>query len=221
MYCCRDCTKASIAKQAVDRWRALGIKCKECSTSIPCPNRNQRISHTSKGIVYCSKECSSAAKSRSSSITMAETNRKYASARMLTNNPMQREEVRQKVSRTLREIGHGPKVQGGNGRGATPPQQILQDALGWQTECIVRTGALGKVLRAPHHYKVDLAAPALMIGIEIDGSSHASSARKEQDGRKDLFFQQIGWKLLRFKNQEVLDDLEGCLTKIKAAMSTT
>lgn len=109
------------------------------------------------------------------------------------------------MARTLREIGHQPASLGGNGRGPTEPQRQLSLALGpeWVLELVVPT----KIPRGegyPTHYKIDLAHPAHMIAIEVDGPSHASFAVRERDEKKDAFLQERGWSVLRVSNAEAL-----------------
>lgn len=117
-------------------------------------------------------------------------------------NPMTRPEVRAKVSRRLREIGHAPSVRGGNGRGMTRPQAILLSALGpgWEPEFAIPLG--GRISGYPTSYKVDLADPAKRIAIEVDGNCHYS--RKDQDAKKDAKLTSLGWTVLRFWNREIL-----------------
>lgn len=117
--------------------------------------------------------------------------------------PMEDESCREKVSKTLREIHHKPKVRGGNGKGMTIPQQILFETLkgDWIPELAI---SLGKRQEGyPTCYKVDLGNDSLMIGIEVDGNTHHS--RKEQDKKKDEKLSELGWKVIRFWNDEVMD----------------
>lgn len=117
-------------------------------------------------------------------------------------NPMTRPEVRAKVSRRLKEIGHGPSERGGNGRGLTRPQAILLSALGpgWEAEFALSLGR--RTPGYPTHYKIDVACPARRIAIEVDGPSHHS--RKAQDAKKDAKLASLGWTVLRFWNREIL-----------------
>jgi hypothetical protein len=156
---------------------------------------------------YCSKECTSKAFSK----TMAETNRKYASERMKRNNPMHNPETRAKVSTTLRAMGWKPSVRGGNGE-LTIPQTLLACALGWDTEVAVTTHL--RDCGYPSCYKLDVANKDLKIGIEIDGFSHQSLERKELDKKKEECLHLLGWRVLRFWNEEVLQDLSSCVQKV-------
>ena len=121
-------------------------------------------------------------------------------------NPMHSEESRLKMQKTLRAIGHGPKVRGGNGTGLTKPQAMAAQALGhqWLTEVVICTLKSSKQ-GYPHHYKVDVANKELMIAIELDGPSHGALKRQMQDQKKDALLRNLGWKVLRLKNEEAMN----------------
>jgi very-short-patch-repair endonuclease len=52
----------------------------------------------------------------------------------------------------------------------------------------------------PHCYKLDLANLEMKMGIELDGGSHLTLTRREQDQKKDALLRSLGWKVLRLKN---------------------
>lgn len=116
---------------------------------------------------------------------------------------------RDKMSQTLREIGHKPIKQGGNGRGFTTQQSILLEKLGegWEGEHIQNLPGLRK-LGYPTHYKLDIANERVRIAIEIDGASHSSAKVRERDIRKDHKLRELGWTVFRFKNKEIDNDLD-------------
>lgn len=92
---------------------------------------------------------------------------------------------------------------GGNGTGATVYQEALLQRLGdgWIEEYAVPT----KQKRGssyPTCYKLDLANPVAMVGIELDGGSHKSKARQDQDAKKDGLLTSLGWTIIRVTNQE-------------------
>ena len=165
-----------------------------------------------KGRVYCSAECKNILHRERSSKTMAETNKKYCSARMKTNNPMSKPEAREKMANTLKTIGHKPRIQGGNGKPMPEPQRLLSEALGWETEVAVCTPGMKW-----NCLKIDIASTEFMVGIEVDGGSHYGLERKRQDTEKEEALHSLGWTVLRFKNVEVLQNLESC---VKTVMST-
>ena len=182
--------------------------------------------------------CSCAAKWRMSQPDRIEINREVgrrnggslkgktnpgATRYMTENNPMFKEECRLKVSKTLREKKHRPVFRGGNGKPLTQPQKLLNEALGWEnTEYVVKTASVQHLFtpRLPHHLKIDIANPALMIAIEVDGVSHKSVAGQERDRRKNLALSSLGWSVLRFTNQQVMSSLDSVIQEVKQLMTS-
>jgi hypothetical protein len=121
--------------------------------------------------------------------------------RVRAMNPTTDPAVREKISRRLKAMGHGPSVRGGNGRGLTVPQSKMLAVLGspWVAEYAI---SLGK--RKPGYptcYKVDLANVERRIAIEADGNCHYS--RKALDEKKGAMLRSLGWTVLRFWNQDI------------------
>jgi hypothetical protein len=119
-------------------------------------------------------------------------------------NPMSNPEVREKVSRILKRMKHGPSVRGGNGKGLTVPQKIMLDALGdgWVTEFPLSWE--NHKAGYPSHYKLDLANVERKVNIEVDGFSHQEMIRKGQDKKRDALLRSLGWTVLRFWNADIL-----------------
>lgn len=106
---------------------------------------------------------------------------------------------------------------GGNGQ-ITTPQRKLHEATGYPMEYHIGLKKLRKKrpdLHLPTKYSVDLAIPDRKIVIEIDGESHKTKKWKYLDKRKESVLGMLGWKTLRFWNEEVLKDLESVIKKIK------
>jgi len=133
-------------------------------------------------------------------------------------NPSARPEVRAKVSATLRRIGHKPTVRGGNGKGPTIPQRALHEALGegWYMEYAVSLGF--KRAGYPTSYKLDIANPSLMVGVEVDGSSHRIMTRRGQDQKKDSMLASLGWRVVRFTNEVVMASVRAVADEITAGL---
>lgn len=119
-------------------------------------------------------------------------------------NPMWKIGAPQKLSDTLRKIGHRPVIQGGNGRGLTKPQIAMLKILGteWKSELAVRTYKQ-RGSGYPGCYKLDIANEKLKIGIEIDGANHVGR-RQALDRKKDDLLVTLGWKVFRLKNKDAL-----------------
>ena len=108
----------------------------------------------------------------------------------------------ERMTNTLRKIGHHPKDRFGNGHGMTKPQQAVLTWLGagWIAELSIATGA-SPGTGLPRNYKPDIAHPEMKIAIELDGASH-SGKRLIEDRRKDNFLTSAGWKVFRVKNKD-------------------
>lgn len=192
------------------RQKVVTVPCVECGVPVEC--RGKKLYMGQRGRAYCCPEHAKAVHLR----TVAENGRKHNTAtsvqRMTTNNPMKNLASRQKMSQTLKAMGHHP-AQGGNGKPLPVPHKMIADALNWPTEVVISTG-----LGYPRCYKVDVGNASMKIAIEIDGLSHRSLIRQEQDRRKDGFLRGSGWKVLRFSNQQVLSSLETCLELVRSTI---
>jgi len=133
------------------------------------------------------------------------------SARMLTNNPMKNKFAREKMARSLRGKPF-PTKRGGRGTGPTDPEKLLSRLLRWKIEIIVKTNRSS----APFHYSIDVGNELLKIAVECDGLSHNTLRIQERDKRKDLVLSNLGWIVLRFKNEEIMENTESVVHKIRA-----
>ena len=66
-------------------------------------------------------------------------------------------------------------------------------------------------------YIADFSSRDPMLVIEIDGDTHA--ARQEYDGVRTKFLEQQGYQVVRFTNEEVMQNLEGVLESLAAIIS--
>lgn len=98
---------------------------------------------------------------------------------------------------------------GGNGF-ITEPQRLLCEALGLPEEnmefAISTKGLRGRFESPPTHYKVDIALPEKKLAVEVDGGSHKSLKWRYLDRRKTEMLTALGWRVVRFWNEEVLAD---------------
>jgi hypothetical protein len=143
--------------------------------------------------------------------------------RMTTNNPMQNYVTKQKMIETRKKNGSiFFKVRGGNGRPLPKEHHLLLTTLQslgeWKAELPVVTGQ-GKYSGYPSCYKLDIGHPQLHIGIEIDGASHASPLQRMLDLKKENLLEKLGWKILRFKNHQITDNLNLCVEKVMYMIS--
>ena len=130
---------------------------------------------------------------------------KKSSQRMLKNNPMSNSKTVEKMKATKKENGTfhlwiGKR--GGNGQ-FTKPQKKLWNLLedNWQMELVISTKRKSPY---PYNYKVDIGNRKLKIGIEIDGKGHRMKKAMQRDAKKQNLLQSLGWKILRFTNEEVM-----------------
>jgi very-short-patch-repair endonuclease len=71
----------------------------------------------------------------------------------------------------------------------------------------------------PTCYKIDVANLDMKVGVEVDGRSHSTLARKKQDEKKTQLLVGLGWRVLRFTNQEVLNNLQACVQVVLSTIS--
>jgi endogenous inhibitor of DNA gyrase (YacG/DUF329 family) len=210
------CSEACKAKRREERRKKIELPCAECGKTAVCVGR-KGLTQARTGRAYCSEECKRVYTARISSERMARTNREYASERMKQKNPMRDPAAKARMKTTLRAMGWKPPKRGGNGQ-LTVPQLLLSVALGWETEVPVRTEK-PKGSGYPGAYKVDIGNALLKVAIEVDGGSHSSLARRAEDQKRDALLVSLGWTVLRFSNQEVLTDLDGCVQRVLSTIS--
>ena len=67
-------------------------------------------------------------------------------------------------------------------------------------------------------YVVDFYCPSAHLAIEVDGDSHFQVGAEGFDRRRQLFIESFGIRVLRVTNPEVIDDLEGTVSRISMAL---
>jgi very-short-patch-repair endonuclease len=65
-------------------------------------------------------------------------------------------------------------------------------------------------------YIADFACPEARLVVEADGSQHSDNG--EYDAQRERAFAALGWRTLRFWNNEITENLEGVLTVIANAL---
>lgn len=87
----------------------------------------------------------------------------------------------------------------------------------WQR---IRMQQLGVKFRRQHpvgSYVLDFACIDARLAIEIDGGQHAET--QIEDSLRSAWLEERGWKVLRFWNNDVLQNIEGVLAEIDCALS--
>nr|WP_272870492.1 endonuclease domain-containing protein [Agrobacterium tumefaciens] len=65
-------------------------------------------------------------------------------------------------------------------------------------------------------YIVDFACPSHKIIVELDGFQHAEDAAAAYDQQRTRTFEELGWTILRFWNEDILKDIDNvCLHIIR------
>lgn len=68
------------------------------------------------------------------------------------------------------------------------------------------------------HYVVDFASLENGIIVEIDGGQHNGSEMREKDEERTAWLKKEGYHILRFWNNEVLNNVDGVLEVIREAL---
>jgi very-short-patch-repair endonuclease len=67
-------------------------------------------------------------------------------------------------------------------------------------------------------YFADFAAHQHKLIIEVDGSGHGEDAQITSDTERTAFLESRGYRVLRFWNNEVLNEIDGVMSAIYAAL---
>ena|ERR1700687_4112796 len=99
-----------------------------------------------------------------------------------------------------------------------------------QTDCekllwqrLRRRGLAGLKFRRQYPvgpYVLDFFCNEAGIGIELDGGGHAESGQRQRDDDRMRHLQQLGVRLLRFWNTDVLQNIDGVLERILKAVGS-
>ena len=90
----------------------------------------------------------------------------------------------------------------------------------WQK---LRNNNLGDKFRRQHlidDFIVDFVCLSKKLVVEVDGGYHSTSEQKEYDEQRTIILNKKGFSLIRFTNQEVLEDLKSVLQKIKTKLDS-
>jgi very-short-patch-repair endonuclease len=70
------------------------------------------------------------------------------------------------------------------------------------------------------NYIVDFYCPEYMLAIELDGEHHYDKYEKMYDDARTAFLNELKIKVIRFDNDEVVDNMSTVLIKIVEAINT-
>jgi hypothetical protein len=167
------------------------VKCSWCEELINLKevDRDKRYYFRKSGAIYCSKKCSSNERSeRMSKITK---------------------------ERNIKNINkHGNAC-------ISDLQTNLQVVLGeknWILEKFIHVPKNTHPEQTGYRYKADLMHRTLKLIVELDGPAHNKSKQKKHDKIRDEILTSMGYKVLRFSNKEVEDDMSSCIDRIHSEM---
>ena len=89
----------------------------------------------------------------------------------------------------------------------TPAEALLWKAL--------RGGRVGAKFRRQHpigRWSVDFCCPAAMLAVEVDGDIH--DLQREHDEVRSADLEMRGFRVVRFRNEQVTGDLDGVVQEI-------
>jgi len=93
--------------------------------------------------------------------------------------------------------------------------QTIAESVLWEH---LRHNQLGAEFRRQHivsDYIVDFVSLDKNLIIEVDGAYHAEREQEEDDMVRTLHLEQIGFQVLRFKNEDVQYNVQNVLERIK------
>jgi very-short-patch-repair endonuclease len=64
-------------------------------------------------------------------------------------------------------------------------------------------------------YILDFYCPELRLAIEVDGGQHADVYGQQRDAHRDRYLKELNIRVIRFWNNDVLQNIEGVGQKIK------
>jgi len=96
----------------------------------------------------------------------------------------------------------------------TPAERLLWwklkgEQLGWKFR---RQAPVGP-------FVLDFACVEILLAIEIDGATHGSEADRRYDADRTRYLERDGWRVIRFWNDDVFNNLQGVIESIHIAAS--
>ena len=117
------------------------------------------------------------------------------------------------MTHTRRDLAHARDLR----RGQTSAESLL-----WRH--LRRRDLAGLKFRRPPPvggYILDFFCEKATLAIELDGGGHADPAKVAYDARRTRRLEQLGIRILRFWNTDVLQNLDGVIARILEAAKST
>ena len=65
-------------------------------------------------------------------------------------------------------------------------------------------------------YVIDFYVPKVYLAIEVDGKIHLKKEQRQRDLNKDAFLRDNRIQIIRFKNEEIFDDIDRVIDKLES-----
>jgi very-short-patch-repair endonuclease len=69
-------------------------------------------------------------------------------------------------------------------------------------------------------YIVDFYCPEQSLVIEVDGDSHAEDEQIQKDQRRNKYLQSLGLRVVRYRNDDIMKNLDGVLKDLQTRVSS-
>lgn len=213
-YCSTECL--SISKKS--KKKPIVGNCSVCGKHAEAWTKTEKARWYHGQRIYCSPECLKESKTTRGKLTAKNNfSAEKSSERMKINNPMNNPKTVQKMVDSSK--GRTFLSRGGNGQ-PTKQQLLLHEATGFPMEYPISCVSVKDLFESvPKCYKVDLAVPDIKLSIEVDGKTHQLKKWKFLDKRKTEILNAMGWDVLRFKNEEIDQNMEEVMKKLQSTIS--
>jgi very-short-patch-repair endonuclease len=67
-------------------------------------------------------------------------------------------------------------------------------------------------------YVADFVCRQAKLVIEVDGATHSTDEELRRDAARTVFFERLGYRVVRFQNDDIYNAMEGVLGSILAAL---
>lgn len=215
--------------------------CERCGKEFETPRNHQRF--CSRSCAQRGKKVSEETKKKLSRITtynlknneelrrkMQEKvwgnvqNQSKSSERMKNNNPMKNDVAREKMISTLKQNQRNCFNNCGNGHVSYVESLLIDDMikLGFVYNLPINTRTARERFpekRYAYNYKPDFVHVELKLCVEIDGTNHTNSKEIERDKKKEDCLRFLGYSTIRFTNEQVINEYEYVLNRIREELS--
>ena len=116
----------------------------------------------------------------------------------------------------LRAKAHPSELQTGNARRLRRNATDVENTLWYRLRNRQIDGAKFRRQEPILNFTADFVCHEKRLIVELDGGQHAESTR---DARRDLMLQQAGFRVLRFWNNDVTENMDGVLERIREALA--